>query len=70
MQDDRHIATLLGFSAVIKGDESLSESQTDSGERSNCKFADVLLKTLLKNLSFQVVRDALEFILLQLNFPV
>ena len=59
MQDDRHIATLLGFSAVIKVDESLSESQTDSGERSTCKFAEVLLKTLVKNLSFQVVRDAM-----------
>jgi len=59
MQDDRHIATVLGFSGVINGDESLSGSQTDLGERSNCKLADVLLKTLLKNLSFQVVSEAL-----------
>lgn len=56
MQDDRHIATLLGFSGVIKGGESFSESQTDLGEKfGNCKLADVLLKTLLRNLSFQVV---------------
>ena len=62
MQDDRHIATLLGFSGVIRNDDSLSaRSPTDSGERNNCKLADVLLKTLLRNLSFQVVSEPILF---------
>ena len=55
MQDDRHIATLLGFSGMIKDEETLFGTQKDLGERHNSKLTDVLLKTLLRNLSFHVV---------------
>lgn len=54
MQDDRHIAALLGFSGPVKDEDSLSGKQI-SGERNTAKLADVFLRTLLKNLSFQVV---------------
>ena len=57
MQDDRHIATLLGFSGMKKDKEDLHvlETQKDVGDRRNSKLTDVLLKTLLRNLSFHVV---------------
>ena len=55
MQDDRHIATLLGFSGLKKDKEDLLGTQKDVGDRHNSKLTDVLLKTLLRNLSFHVV---------------
>ena len=55
MQDDRHIATLLGFSGMKKDKEDLLGTQKDVGDRHNSKLTDVLLKTLLRNLSFHVV---------------
>lgn len=55
MQDDRHIATLLGFSGVKKDKDDLLETQKDVEDRHNSKLTDVLLKTLLRNLSFHVV---------------
>ena len=55
MQDDRHIATLLGFSGTKKDKDDLLETQKDVGDRHNSKLTDVLLKTLLRNLSFHVV---------------
>ena len=56
LQDDRHVATLLGFSCGNRANEDLSESQAESGKISSiCKTTDTLLKTLLGNLSFQVV---------------
>lgn len=56
LQDDRHVATLLGFSCANRANEDLSESQVESGKVSSiCKTTDTLLKTLLGNLSFQVV---------------
>ena len=56
LQDDRHVATLLGFSCGNRANEDLSESQAESGKISSiCKTTDILLKTLLGNLSFQVV---------------
>ena len=59
MQDDRHIATLLGFSGMVKDEENLFGTQKDLGERHNSKLTDVLLKTLLRNLSFHVVCKAM-----------
>lgn len=56
MQDDRHIATLLGFCGMIKDEEN--GTRKDLGERHGSKLTDVLLKTLLRNLSFYVVCKA------------
>lgn len=56
LQDDRHVATLLGFSCANRANEDLSESQAESGKNSSiCKAVDTLLKALLGNLSFKVV---------------
>lgn len=62
MQDDRHIATLLGFSGMIKDKENLPGTQKDMGDRHNSKLTDVLLKTLLRNLSFHVVCKAISLL--------
>ena len=51
MQDDRHIAALLGFSGPVKDDDSLSGNQI-SGERNTAKLADIFLRTLLKKFCF------------------
>ena len=59
MQDDRHIATLLGLSGIIQDEENLFGTQKDLGERHNFKLTDVLLKTLLRNLSYHVVCKAI-----------
>ena len=61
MQDDRHIATLLGFSGMKKDKEDSLGTQKDMGDRHNFKLTDVLLKSLLRNLSFHVVCNITAF---------
>lgn len=53
MQDNFHVASLLGFTGRL--DENLTHANKQPGSPDGLKLADILMKTLLRNLGYHTV---------------
>ncbi len=53
LQDNSHVASLLGFGNPA----DMCMSQPGRGHQTDTQLAQILMKTLLRNLAFHTVRD-------------